>query len=614
MKKLTALLMLVLCSLLILASCQTSTTVGDTTGGTQQDTDTADTNGGEQMQTATELNIHKITDFNIESETDSHKDEWESSQLELSMRERYIFDTSVSKTTELWYPRIKKTASDEYILLYMNGDVGHDIYISYSKDLKRWYGTEKLFAYSKEKQRMYASADAIVLKNGDIIAAAGYRWDYRGDSLTNGIEIRRSTDNGKTWSEPEIIYTGAVWEPSLLQLESGELQIYWTNTHVQGASVENGGRTDDNSTGTAMLRSFDNGYTWNNDITVPYTAQIVAQQYTKTGTDGNYYNGQMPVATQLNNGDIVLALEVRCLDSAGKKTYNLSFAYSSGENSWPDALGADEEGPASLIKNMYLKGAGPYIRQFKSGETLLSYHWGIDWFTLIGNSTATQFKDRVEAFGKDADMYIWGSTEITGTHSVICTAPSSNKQAIYIGNFYLNHTIEAEKAQITVDGKSDDWNDVDQAFFVGSESQAQASIRVSQDDDSIYMIAEVLDNFISDKDRVAFAVGNQKTGKYINVSVFADGGIAINKGSLDITKEQIEAAVLVDGTIDDYSDKDNGYVIELKLPKSVFGDTDTLIFDPILYNKDSANGKAESDSIGDISISDTSTWLKIKLK
>ena len=338
MKKLLFSLLLMLTVCVILCACKEQAVT--TTEDAQQDTVSDNESGGEQ-NVPTEFTIASIYDYNLESETDSHKDDWKRSHIELSYRDRTVVDSITTTETAVWYPRIKKCANGEYILLFMaRYSTGNHIYVSRSKDLKTWYGTEKLFEGSAASSTspLYASADAIVLENGDIIAAAGFRGykSYRTDVKTDGIRIRRSTDNGATWSAPQTVYIGGVWEPSLLQLESGEIQMFWTNTHIEGLPKEQGGRTDDNSTGTAMLRSFDNGYTWSSDINVPYDAQIVAQQFTKKGSDGNYYSGQMPVAWQLNNGTIVLALEVRYgKDGDSNKTFNMSFAYSDGTNSWP---------------------------------------------------------------------------------------------------------------------------------------------------------------------------------------------------------------------------------------------------------------------------------------
>ncbi len=561
-----------------------------------------------------EIIIHSIEDFNKTSEIDSHASEYQRSHLEMSYRDKYLIDQSTTEVSQSWYPRIKLMKNGEYIMFYMNGKVGHDIYVSYSKDFKRWYGTEKIFDKSSTpNQRMYASADGIVLANGDIIVAAGFRKDYKGNQLTNGIEIRRSSDNGKTWTDPEVIYTGAVWEPSLLQLPSGEVQIYWTNTHVGGSS-DPYGRKDDNSTGTAMLRSFDNGVTWNGNPAVPYTAQIVAQEQTFIGSDGKYFSGQMPVATVLNNGKIVLAMEVRTKTSAGKTTYNLAMAYTDVNNPWPDSLGLEEEGPSTLKKNFMMQVAGPYIRQFPSGETLLTHHWGSYWYAYIGNADATKFNPRTRPFG-EYKTDVWGSTEIIDSHTVIGTVPAIDNVGIYYAKFRLNHTIKALEADIKIDGRSGDFDSVGDAFFVGSESQAQAAIRVAQDAENIYFIAEVLDYRVSSDDKVYFCVGNKETGKYANISVDVTGKTVLDlKSSIKANLDNVESAVSVVGTVDDFSDKDTGYIVEIKIPKSEIGDCDELIFNPMLANKDGEKETSTLDSVAELATTNRSNWLVIKLK
>ncbi len=608
MKKLLPILMLLLSLTVLVCSCNTDTP-SDTSVSSDSVSDTS-----APSDEPGEIVIHSIEDFNKTSEIDSHANEYDRSHLELSYRDRYFIDNSITLTNEAWYPRIKLMKNGEYIMFYMNGDVGHDIYVTRSKDLKKWYGTHKIFDKSSTSdKRMYASADAIVLENGDIIVAAGFRKDYRGNQLTNGIEIRRSSDNGNTWTAPEVIYTGAVWEPSLLQLPSGEVQIYWTNTHVEG-STDPYGRADDNSTGTAMLRSFDNGKTWNGNPAVPYTAQIVAQQYTYTGSDGKYFNGQMPVATVLNNGKIALALEVRTKKSNGDKTYNLSIAYTDVNNSWPKSLGLEEEGPSTLKKNFMKEVAGPYIRQFPSGETILTYHWGAYWYAHLGNSDASKFNARVRVFGEDKTD-IWGSTEIIDSHTVLGTVPMYDNYGIYYAKLRLNHTIKAVDADIKLDGRSEDFAAATEAFFVGSDSQAQTAIRVAQDAENIYFIAEVLDQKLSSDDKVSFCVGNKKNGKYSNITVDVNGKLSVNlKSTLKIDKEVLDCAVGVVGTIDAFEDKDTGYIVELKIPKSAIGELDEIIFNPILQNSDAADAVSILDSVADLSTSNRSNWLVIKLK
>ncbi len=618
-KILTAFLTLTLVLLCVLCSCEKTpadTAVGTDTGSTADSTDDDKGPDDEQGVQSFDIDINAISVYDGVVATDSHGSLAQNSMLELNYREKYMVDSSGLGTSTAYYPRIKELGDGTYIMFYQNAQTGTSIYYATSKNMKTWLSQGKLFE-RVSNGKWYATADACVLENGDIIVVTSFNEAYNGDASKNGLAMKRSSDNGKTWSEEQIIYKGTTWEPSILQLVSGEIQVYWTNTHVKGVSASLGGRTDDNSTGTMMIRSYDNGKTWTGDMSKPYGAQIIAQQKTKKGSDGNYYSGQMPVAIQLNNGNIALALEARVpkSGSSSDSTYNLSFAYSPSVNSWQTALGSDEEGPSTLVKNKFTSKAGPYLRQFESGETLLSYHWGGKWYVMLGNSSATTFYSPVEFF-EGVKIHQWGAMEITNTHTVTGVVPMNGNMGIYVGNMYLNHTLAAKDVSVSVDGMADDWTGTDQAFFVGSVSQAQTSIRVQEDEENLYFYAETLDYYISDVDRVAFYLGTDATASsYINVSVYANGNVTVtNKSNKEIAADGVEAKVLCNGTYDVYDDKDTGYVIELKIPKSVIGNSsDVQLFNPTLYNKDKKNEKAISDTVGTLSITESAKWLKISL-
>ena len=119
------------------------------------------------------------------------------------------------------YPRIKKLKDNTFLLIYQQGPSAHDVYYALSRNFITWQNAdEQLFAKTDMKQyesdvddRVLFSADAIVLDNGDILAFASFRLNkgYRLNPLNNGIMMRRSADNGKTWSATQIIYRGTTW-------------------------------------------------------------------------------------------------------------------------------------------------------------------------------------------------------------------------------------------------------------------------------------------------------------------------------------------------------------------------------------------------------------------
>ena len=96
-------------------------------------------------------------------------------------------------------------------MFYHNNQIGASCSYATSTDFKTWSYKGKLFTnYSiidskgEKNDRRYSNCDGLVLSNGDILAVASYRANNGYRDLPNdaGIEMRRSTDNGVTWSEP----------------------------------------------------------------------------------------------------------------------------------------------------------------------------------------------------------------------------------------------------------------------------------------------------------------------------------------------------------------------------------------------------------------------------
>lgn len=357
--------------------------------------------------------IKRISELNTDVVSNSHKDDTDNSRLELNYREKQILDFSKYGTElgHIVYPRLKKLKKEDeegykYFLTFQkcyktnDGDYksnGDKIYFTRSKDLKIWdepsvlFGTEEdirgfnfdLYDNTNNKTTLstvlyYSSSDSIVLEDGTIMSISStYKISsypyYLGIFNKCGLYVKYSNDNGKTWTNAKQIYKGICWEPSIIQLETGEIQVYFT--HTAPIAYMNGYYSEDypyniiakrseqgQSTGVAMLSSIDKGETWtpnvegveekttsddireqiyNPNIKNPYSAYIISQQTVKenystlfnyekpfywNGEDSNWTDhrgikvddgltikmaNQMPVAFRLNNGKIILAMETR---------------------------------------------------------------------------------------------------------------------------------------------------------------------------------------------------------------------------------------------------------------------------------------------------------------
>ena len=121
-----------------------------------------------------------------------------SSSFEM-VSERIVPNTFLLQKGNAIYPRIKKLKDGDYIMFFQDGRLGPNCYLSRSNDLKTWSEPEILFSSyeTSDDTRAYATTDAVVLPDGDIIAVASYRAvkGYR-EGTGCGIVTRRSSDGG----------------------------------------------------------------------------------------------------------------------------------------------------------------------------------------------------------------------------------------------------------------------------------------------------------------------------------------------------------------------------------------------------------------------------------
>ncbi len=577
--------------------------------------------------------IHSIDQLNkAEPVINDHADDWAQSRLEPNFRQYNEVTEAKLRVKAANYPRIKKVADDRYILFYQDNQTAQNIYYSVSSDLKEWGFGVKLFkshnitVNGSNDTMCYSSCDATVLANGDIIAIASFRSgrNFRVTNEFNGLAMRISSDGGETWGEEQIIYKGSNWEPQILQLPSGEIQVYFTHggPKIQ-PQMEAGIPTKDMvpSSGTAIIRSHDNGKTWDPYVMEPpYAAHRVCQQYTHTENGIKVFTDQMPCAILLNNSNtIALATESKFLQGS-EEIYYITMAYN--DDNWAVGLGIDEEGPTDKQANMYL-GAAPYLRQFPSGETILSNNRSSKFQIRLGDAQARTFGDPINPLSGTG---YWGSLELIQSHIVVGTMTYARKVSnqqqnrIMISQNVLNHRIDVPTAKMKIDGGNQDWASCTDALFVGSDSQAQTAVRPAKDDNRLYFLVETLDTYLSEGDTVELYLGDSASDELNNtlrLTVGPNGLVSAARFDGNdfaaIDTKDIQAAVTLQGTIGNDEDEDTGYMVELSIPRSlVTASNNKLLCNIVLKNQDKGGAVIE-DAMGDARWNVPSEWMTLNL-
>ncbi len=614
MKKTTtlkkAILTALLLSLAVAGASACQSTPSDSTGPVSDTSASTDT-GTPPDDGTKDVYIHKFSELNTKQHApDSHGSVYTYSHLEESRRDHTTYEGIGALGIPGYYSRVKLLDDGRYMLVFHNSNYGGKVYVAFGKDITSFSTPTEIFGSVQldGETKLYMTPDAEQMPNGRIMVVCSYRSTsaYSTAIGKNGIAMRYSDDGGKTWSEQKTVYTGTNWEPSLLVTGDNSVNLLFTSTAPTIALYG----FEERSGMVGMVSSADNGENWTPNITgAPWKAQIVAQRY--LGMDGNIkrMTDQMPVATILNNGTTALALEEQINDR-----FTLAFAYS--KNAFNDvSLDVGESGPSD-VKYSIFNGAGPYIRQFASGETVLTYHWANTFRYRLGDTNAKTWKAETTLFTEAGH---WGAVEIDGSHSCVMTI-GKKTFGLYLTRLYLNHAITASKETPVLDGDGNDWTG-DEAWFIGSDSQAQSSVRISYDDEKIYILAERLDTYTDKRDSITVMLDDGTAGGFYSLKINPDGTVEANKYDPDTKRYTkydasgtVATAVSVCGTLSEHSDKDSGIVYEIAIDKSLTKTADNkLTITVSMQNRDAGSGNLSTDIIDGVELASKNTWIPVTL-
>lgn len=331
--------------------------------------------------------------------------------------------------------------------------------------------------------------DLIQLADGTIVVGYNPRPNtpYTEDRRF-GIRCKRSTDNGKTWSDEIFVndasntFSDGCWEPSFLELPSGELQLYF---------ADEGPYTRSNEQQISMCRSFDKGQTWT-------AAQKVS--FRAGSRDG------MPSAIILQDGKTI-ALAFEDNGWAGVNNFIPTVVTcplaTNWNNYWVDANSSYRWKAVNYDYSPLYRGGAPYLRKLPWGETIISHQGengnGADMSKLqmwvyVGNEQAKDFKAMSEPFGSDNSL--WNSLAVIDTGTVVAVGGMDGHIDMIKGRAVRQ--LEAPYAHPTIDGKQTSKEgyymaNATQLLLGHSSNKVRFTADFAYDNDSLYFTSRVSD-------------------------------------------------------------------------------------------------------------------------
>jgi hypothetical protein len=258
------------------------------------------------------------------------------------------------------------------------------------------------------------------------------------------------------------------------------------------------------------------------------------------------------------------------------------------------------------MENLF-DGAAPYLARFPSGEVYLTYGLSGKTYGRMISPDGTKI-DSVAALAAEGVRGSWASSEVVGSHEVIVAAQSKEGElyGIHLVHAYLNHRINSPMATVSVDGFTNEWRDNTDALFVGSDSQAQVTLRTAHDGENVYFLITRLDEVLTGSDKVLINIGADSGSYCITLDTAGIDSIELNGRRL--SADGVSCVCKVFGTVGSASDKDDGIVYELCVPKSLLALSEKGSFTVLPVLKNSDVGTVVTDTLTNASPTNKTRW------
>ena len=497
-----------------------------------------------------------------------------------------------SLETNLYYPRIKRLSDGSLLMSFSNHHYGWNIYVRRSGDNGKTWSEARMLRASHpatssvgKDEKVFVNPDFIELKDGRVLLAYQWRykegyWDVPNTNNNCGIEIMFSSDKGRSFSEPREMYRGRCWEPAMLQLPSGEIQMYITSSQdvVNEVSYPR----------TVVIRSFDGGETWQGKKMATY---LDNEAISRT-IDGRFAYDGMPSGVWLDdNNGIAVPLEVW----HGKLVVDqtpIVVKTSVAENWRTDQKKILEKGgpdyPDKKQINKDLVAYGPYSTKLGTGEMVIlcngTYKGVQGIWTLIGDKKADNFRFATSPF----DGY-WGSIDYIGNNTLIATSTlrytDSNKvdrAKVLVMKGRLNYSKVIAKGDLDMPSLQSFNSDKNNYWFLGKSAPSAVFSNFGYTSQHF-----ILGTYLFDKDLASYTPENSdasvlllsrenKRGVIQNYKIVVNGG-----GDVLVFREENYSWRLIDksktkdievvGSINKAGDDDLGFAAKIKIDWGLIG-------------------------------------------
>jgi hypothetical protein len=520
-----------------------------------------------------------------------------------------------------YYGRLIQMSNKQLICIY---EIDGDIEVISSSDSGQSWGTPVIVS-AKENGVARSVPEIIELQNKTLLASYNLRPSSSNqDPLKKfAIAVKISSDGGLTWSNENIVYTAdylysnGCWEPSQIQLPSGEIQLFFSN--------ENPYRESDEQE-ISMMRSYDNGKTWTPSVKVIFRAGK---------RDG------MPVPLLLNDKQTILvSIEDNGYSTEFKPSIIKSDVVINWSNTPVSGSSSDRYQPLKDLIDPLVYAGAPYLRQLSTNEIILSYQatdnrqsvWDLSSMRVsISDDNGNTFHKITVPFNIPlTSRGLWNSLATVNDCIWALTSTNayntSDRSEIFSIKSRTIPSLTLMQRDIIIDGILDNSEYGQQLpIYIGQKGDANVNLGVAEDNDNLCIAALVTDSEvvtddhdIKNKDGITIYIdaNNNLAPNIIQTMVYsltfsADSDVLFEEGNYGIwgKRDIIGLTYVVRKT-------DTGYIIEMQMPIS---DLKSITSKQVWGLNVSLNNKSENhnfsykETISGADENNPSTWCPLTI-